>query len=405
MAANFDFDETYDDTEMEAEEEAPPKKRSPLRIILLVLLILVLLCVVCYGGANLLGGTLVSFLPAQVQNVIPGGGEPATIAPVLDTATPIPTEAAPEETTEPVPTQELPTPDTGELPATTEPTGEPVPPTEATVQPTEEPLQPTGEPGEATPTTEPVPGPTSTPTLAPPPTPETGPTVAITPESCENNSPPVANANGPYTAMMGKGQAFVAFEATGSVDSDGTIIQYKWDFGDDSAPETGEAVIHGYTSVGNYLAILTVTDDCNATGQDVAEVTIVGPTPPAPGDTPTPLPTNEPLPADVTLGFCYLVQYGDTLSGIAWYYGLAIQDLAMVNGVSPEYMVIAGQGLFIPLGQITAGPNAYQVQASDTLAGIARQCGLTTTALAQANDLSPGATLNPGQIVIVPLGR
>ncbi len=77
----------------------------------------------------------------------------------------------------------------------------------------------------------------------------------------------------------------------------------------------------------------------------------------------------------------------------------------MVNGVSSDYFVIAGQGLFIPMGEISDGPNAYQVQAGDTLPNLAYQCGLTTAALAQANDLDPDASLTSGQIIIIPLGR
>ncbi|MBN1220614.1 MAG: LysM peptidoglycan-binding domain-containing protein [Anaerolineae bacterium] len=423
MDADLDF--LDDEAGMEEEEDGqPPKRRSPLRIILLMLLVLVLLCVVCYAGTNLLGGTLAGILPAQVQSFLPGGGEQApTVIPIVETEEPIPVtteELPPVATGEPAPTEEPP-PVTEEAPIPGEPapTEEPVPPTEELVPPVEEtappteelvspteelapPVEetapPTEEPGELTPTTEPVPGPTSTPTR------EGGP-IVVTPVSCDNNQPPVAKANGPYQAMMGKGQAWVTFNATGSEDPDGTIIKYEWEFGDGSTPGTGESVTHGYTNIGNYVAILTITDDCNAVGQDTAEVTIVGPTPPSPNHTPTPTPTGSPPPAETTLGFCYLVQYGDTLSGIAWYYGIPLYDLAAVNGVSPDYFVIAGQGLFIPMSEITDGPNAYQAQAGDTLAIIAYQCGLTITALAQANDLEPNAAVSPGQTIIIPLGR
>ena len=105
------------------------------------------------------------------------------------------------------------------------------------------------------------------------------------------------------------------------------------------------------------------------------------------------------------MGFCYRVQRGDTLSDIAWYYGLSVQDLAAVNGVGTDYLVIAGEGLFIPLGEIINGPNAYLAQAGDTLNNIAYQCGLTITALAEANDLDPNTELSPGQIIIIPLSR
>jgi LysM repeat protein len=340
----------------------------------------------------------------------------------MDTPTPelvTTEELPPSETSEPVPTEEPPTPETGELPATTEPTEELIQPTEESTEeliegPTEELAEVTVEATmEITPTatTAPVPGPTSTPTLTPLPgtTPQAGPTVAVTVTGCDDNVPPTTEANGPYTAMMGKGQAFVTFDATGSSDPDGTISKYEWDFGDGSEPANGQTVTHGYTSIDAYVAILTVTDNCNATSQDTAGVTIVGPTPPSSsGDnnsTPTPSATNSSPSVEATLGFCYLVQYGNTLSGIAQYYGIPLQDLAAVNGVSPDYLVVTGEGLFIPSGEIINGPNAYPVQAGDTLNSIAYQCGLTTTALAEANDLDQNTELSPGQIVIIPLGR
>jgi hypothetical protein len=47
--------------------------------------------------------------------------------------------------------------------------------------------------------------------------------------------------------------------------------------------------------------------------------------------------------------------------------------LAEVNGVSPAYFVIAGQGIFIPTGEVQNGPNIYEVQPGDTLDSIAFQ--------------------------------
>jgi LysM repeat protein len=410
MDADLEFDEMFDDDEMEP-DEAPPRRRSPLRIILLILVVLVMLCLVCFLGSRLLGG-INNIVPAQVQGLLGLAEETPPPPPAIDTPTPplVTTEELPPPgTVEPAPTEELPTPETGQLPPTTEPTMEPIEPTlELTEEPTPEPVE--GPVVEATPTgtTAPVPGPTSTPTVALSPgeataTPEAEATVAITPTSCDNNTPPTAEANGPYTAMRGKGQAFVTFDATGSSDPDGVIIEYKWDFGDGSEPGYGESVIHGYSEIDSYVAILTVTDDCNATGQDTAEVSIVGPTPPANGNsTPTATPTNSPPSSEATLGFCYLVQRGNTLTGIAWYYGVSVQNLAAVNGVSTDYFVIAGQGLFIPSGEIINGPNAYLVQAGDTINGIAYRCGLTSTALAAANGLDTNAELVPGQTLIIP---
>lgn len=66
------------------------------------------------------------------------------------------------------------------------------------------------------------------------------------------NSPPVANFT--YTQS---GDTF-SFDASDSSDSDGSISQYKWDFGDGSVAE-GISVTH--TSSENFLATLTIVDD------------------------------------------------------------------------------------------------------------------------------------------------
>ena len=410
MTADFDFDDTpleddeleeLDLEELEAGEE-PAKKRSPLRIILLVLVILMLLCVVCFLGSRFLS---IPSLPGLSNLPGIGQGQP-TAPPAADTPTPLlPTEEAqlplPEETEEPAP-----------VPATEEPVAQELLPTEESQLPSTEEVMPTDEaelpPTEEaspapTPTEEsdvvPVPGPTSTPTV--------GPTVVITVEpSCDDNNPPVADAGGPYNAMIGKGQAVVTFDGSGSSDPDGTIESYEWDFGDGSEPGTGESVIHIYTSPGTYVVELTVVDDCNSISEDTTEVTILGPTPPATGTiTPTPMATPQPPSETTTLGFCHLVQPGQTLSGIAAFYGVSWQILAEVNEVSMGYFVIAGQGLFIPTGEILPGSNVYEVQPGDTLDSVAYECGFTRTVLANANNLGPNDSLSPGQHLVIPVWR
>jgi LysM repeat protein len=215
--------------------------------------------------------------------------------------------------------------------------------------------------------------------------------------------------------MMGKGQAFVTFDASGSSDADGTIRTFEWDFGDGETG-AGQNVTHGYGSTGTFEATLTVTDNCGTTGEGKVQVTITGPTPRATGTgTPTAQPQPSPSPtADAsatpdagapagTIGFCYRVQPGNTLTGIANYFGVSLPVLAEVNGVSPAYYVVSGQGLFIPTGEVQPGANIYEVQEGDTLDSIAFQCGLSTAKLAAANGLTPGQNLTPGQFLGIPL--
>jgi PKD repeat protein len=52
----------------------------------------------------------------------------------------------------------------------------------------------------------------------------------------------------------------VAFDASSSTDSDGTISSYSWDFGDGSTG-SGVSPSHSYASDGTYAVALTVTDD------------------------------------------------------------------------------------------------------------------------------------------------
>ncbi|MFT4009802.1 MAG: PKD domain-containing protein [Nocardioidaceae bacterium] len=66
--------------------------------------------------------------------------------------------------------------------------------------------------------------------------------------------------------------ATVAFDASGSSDTDGSIASYAWDFGDGSTG-TGATPSHTYTAAGSYDVTLTVTDDDGATDSVTHSVT------------------------------------------------------------------------------------------------------------------------------------
>jgi beta propeller repeat protein len=101
-----------------------------------------------------------------------------------------------------------------------------------------------------------------------------------------NVSPVAQIASVPVTIL---GQV-TNLDASGSSDSDGTITNYHWDFGDNSSAD-GVSVNHTYTSAGAYQVILTVTDDGGATGTATTSVLV---------DTP-PIATISPV-ATVALG-------------------------------------------------------------------------------------------------------
>jgi len=63
------------------------------------------------------------------------------------------------------------------------------------------------------------------------------------------------------------------FNASGSKDTDGTIVSYAWNFGD-NATGTGVNPSHTYAAGNTYLVTLTVTDDKGGTGTMQQSVTV-----------------------------------------------------------------------------------------------------------------------------------
>lgn len=84
------------------------------------------------------------------------------------------------------------------------------------------------------------------------------------------NTPPVANANGPYSGIAGQP---ISFSSAGSNDPDGTTLSYVWDFGDGNS-STQANPSHAYSAAGGYTATLTVTDADGASDSQTATVTV-----------------------------------------------------------------------------------------------------------------------------------
>nr|AQS30073.1 hypothetical protein [uncultured bacterium]AQS30206.1 hypothetical protein [uncultured bacterium] len=67
----------------------------------------------------------------------------------------------------------------------------------------------------------------------------------------------------------------VNFDASGSSDSDGTIIEYAWDFTSDQATDQeGIAVSYTYTNPGTYLSTLYVTDNDGVSRSKSVAITV-----------------------------------------------------------------------------------------------------------------------------------
>ncbi len=88
----------------------------------------------------------------------------------------------------------------------------------------------------------------------------------------------VAQAN----PINGQAPLDVQFTGSNSTDTDGSITDYAWDFGDGSSSNVADPA-HTYASAGTFEAILTVTDDLGATDADTITITVnpAGNQPPA----------------------------------------------------------------------------------------------------------------------------
>lgn len=100
-------------------------------------------------------------------------------------------------------------------------------------------------------------------------------TTATISQLSPNQTPPVADAGGPYSGVV---DSPITFNGSGSIDADGTIVSYVWNFGD-STTGTGVSPIHTYTIAGNYTVILTVTDNESLTHSNstLANINVSGP--------------------------------------------------------------------------------------------------------------------------------
>ena len=109
----------------------------------------------------------------------------------------------------------------------------------------------------------------------------------------------------------------------------------------------------------------------------------------------------------------YAVQWGDTLSGIAWQYGTTANALMQANNLGSDF-IYEGQKLCVPAaGEMSQGPSMYSeqatstyytVRAGDTLAGVALRFGVTQTAIIQANNLPNASLIYVDQRLVIPGG-
>lgn len=103
------------------------------------------------------------------------------------------------------------------------------------------------------------------------------------------------------TPESGNTPLTVTFNSAGSLDPDGFVTTYAWDFGDGTTG-SGQTLSHLYSTVGTYTARLTVTDNLGATASATRVITVNPPlgTRPPPGPPADTTPPSVPMDLQAT---------------------------------------------------------------------------------------------------------
>ena len=86
-----------------------------------------------------------------------------------------------------------------------------------------------------------------------------------------NESPSADFTYSPGKPSIGKTSSF---NASGSIDPDGEVISWNWDFGDGNR-SSGKTVSHSYSSADNYTVTLTITDNRGATDTNSKTISVI----------------------------------------------------------------------------------------------------------------------------------
>ncbi len=135
--------------------------------------------------------------------------------------------------------------------------------------------------------------------------------------------------------------AVVALNGTASADTDGTLANYSWNYGDGSAVVSGAALSSTsktYAAAGTYTVTLTVTDNLGATGVTTRTVTVTAANV-APTASFTATPSSVTVGAVVALNGTASADTDGTLANYSWNYGdgSAVVSGAALSSTSKTY--------------------------------------------------------------------
>jgi chitodextrinase len=143
-----------------------------------------------------------------------------------------------------------------------------------------------------------------------------------------NNKAPVARFT-VFPTSGGKNTNYT-FDASSSKDSDGTVLHFHWNFGDDQTAN-GQVVQHVFNAAGTYVVALVVQDEQNATATATINVKVNDEIAPTPDFTIT------PSAGDVTTNFHFDASASSddgTIKSYEWHMG----DGAVLTGVTVDHI-------------------------------------------------------------------
>jgi LysM repeat protein len=132
------------------------------------------------------------------------------------------------------------------------------------------------------------------------------------------------------------------------------------------------------------------------------------PVPSTPAPSPTPPEAGTPAPSPTAV--VHVVQPGDTLVGISYLYRADLREIRRVNNLQGD-LIYVGQRLVIPNPGVAPGSGPtptpvkgrqHVVQAGETLSSIAWRYGVTVEAILAANGLRNPNWIYVGQVLLIP---
>ena len=115
------------------------------------------------------------------------------------------------------------------------------------------------------------------------------------------------------------------------------------------------------------------------------------------GTSPAPSPSPSPSADYIT----YVIQPGDTLSGIAARFGTTVSELTRINKISDPDRIYAGNTIKVPEKSGSA-TRTYTIRPGDTLSGIASRYGTTVAAIARLNNIPDPDRIHAGKTIRIP---